>query len=641
MKFKPAAMALCLACLPMSAMPVLAAPASNAARTYTFGFKDAEISQVAEEILGNSLGVAYRVEPGVTGKMTFSIEQRLTKAQLLVAFEAALSQYDVVLTQENDTVVLKSRKSASIGGQITTGTSRASGIGFQIRAVPINYGSATEIAKALGTVAKADIVLYSSDKMGLILLGGRAEELDNAMATIALFDQSTLSDARIRFYSLNNATAPTVTEELNNLLKASGTSSATLAPMKRLNGIFVFSQSSQVLDRIGEWVQRLDVPSQDPSIKSWVYHPRGASAENLARTLNGLVGNGVDTSQPSAAPITNAAAGSGGAGAIAPMASSAGGSFGGDQNVRIMADKDTNSLIIYAPEAVRVRLQEVLSEIDREPMQIFIEASILEVSLTKDLDYGVDWSKIASHGDLTVSNYTTKNTSFSPIAPGFSINYVGTDISAAINALSSQSKVRIVSAPKISTIENSPAVLQVGDQVPVVIQSAQSTSTSDAPVINSVDYRDTGVMLKVTPRVTGDNRILLDVSQEVSSVVKTVTSGIDSPTINQRKIESKLIVPEGTVVALGGLISSSDAVSDNGIPGLKNIPIIGAAFKGQTHSRSNTELVILLKAKILRDADDYAAVSANFGADLRDLMQQGYLNPPASAVVPGNLPTSQ
>ena len=640
MTFKPAILAIGLACVSLVAGSVVAAPANTAARTYTFMFKDADIPQVAEEILGNNLGVAYRVEPGVSGKMTFSIVQRLTKAQLLVAFEAALSQYDVVMTQENDTVVLKPRKSASIGGPITTGAGRASGIGFQIRAVPINYGSASEIAKALGTVAKADIVLYSSDKMGLILLGGRAEELDNAMTTIALFDQSTLSDARIRFYSLSNASAPTVTDELNNLLKASGTSSATLAPMKRLNGIFAFSQSTQVLDRIGEWVQRLDVPSQDPSIKSWVYHPHGASAENLARTLNGLVGNASDFSQPMAAAVISS--GSGAAETVSPSqtGSSLTDSFGSDQGVRIMADKDTNSLIIYAPEAMRIRLQEVLSEIDREPMQIFIEASILEVTLTKDLSYGVDWSQIASHGDLNISNYTSKSTSFAPIAPGFSINYVGTDISAAITALSSQSKVKIVSAPKINTVENSPATLQVGDQVPVVIQSAQSTSTSNAPLINSVDYRDTGVMLKVTPRVTGDHRILLDVSQEVSSVVKTVTSGIDSPTINQRKIESKLIVPEGTVVALGGLISSTDALSDNGIPGLKNIPFIGSVFKGQNHSRGSTELIILLKAKILRNTDDYAAVSADFGADLRDLMQQGYLNPPDPASVSSFAPAT-
>jgi general secretion pathway protein D len=604
--------------------------ATAGAQTYTFVFKEADISQVAEEILGNSLGVAYRVEPGVTGKMNFSIEQRLTKAQLLVAFESALGQYDVVMVQDGETVVLKPRKSASVGGQITTGASRASGIGFQIRAVPINYGSATEIAKALGVVAKSDLVLYSSDKMGLIILGGRAEELDNALTTVALFDQSTLSEARIRFYPLTSANAVTAADDLNSLLKASGTSSVTIAPMRRLNGIFAFSQSSEVLDQIGQWVQRLDVPSQDPSVKVWVYHPHGASADNLVKTLNAIMGNGGDLTQPAA---TTGATGTSAASAPTP---DAGNGTNSDQMVRIVADKDTNSIIINAPEAVRVRLQEVLNEIDREPVQIFIEASILEVSLTKDLSYGVDWSKIASHGDLSISNYTTKNTSFSPVAPGFNINYIGTDISAAIDMLSSQSTVRIVSAPKITTIENTSAVLQVGDQVPIVTQSAQSSSTGDAPILNSVDYRDTGVMLKVTPRVTSQNRILLEVSQEVSSVAKTVTSGIDSPTINQRKIDSSLIVPEGVVVALGGMISSNDAISDNGIPGLKDIPFIGAAFKGQTHSRGRTELVILLQAKIIRSPEDYSLVMANFGADLRDLIKTGTMKL-SEPVVPSNV----
>ncbi|MDV6331305.1 type II secretion system secretin GspD [Asticcacaulis sp. 201] len=630
MRLKSVLLAGALVLAPIFPTIALSAPAASSAKTYTFVFKDADITQVAEEILGNTLGVAYRVEPGVSGKMNFAIEQRLTKAQLLVAFESALSQYDVVMMQEGDSIVLKSRKTASIGGAITTDNTRGAGIGFQIRAVPINYGSATEIAKALSTVAKSDMVLYSSDKMGLILLGGRAEELDNALKTVALFDQSTLSDARIRFYSLANANASTVTDELNSLLKASGTSSATLAPMKRLNGIFAFSQSTQVLDQVGQWVARLDVPSQDPTIKVWVYHPQGASAEKLARTLNSVMGNmTTDMTQP--VPQSSTTARTTGAAAEEVAATPGSGSVTGENGVRISADKDTNSLIIYAPDAVRARLRDVLAEIDHEPAQIFIEASILEVSLNKDLSYGVDWSKIASHGDLKISNFTTKSTSFAPIAPGFSINYVGNDISAAINALSSQSKVKIVSAPKITTVENSPAILQVGDQVPIVVQSAQSTSTSNAPVVNSVDYRDTGVMLKVTPRITGEKRIMLEVSQEVSSVVKTVTSGIDSPTINQRKIDSNLIVPEGVVVALGGMISASDSLSDNGIPGLKNIPLIGGAFKGQTHSRGSTELVILLQARILRTPADYSALFASFSDDLQDLVQQGILTPRDSA----------
>ncbi|CAL4869735.1 Secretin XpsD (plasmid) [Asticcacaulis sp. MM231] len=638
MRYNSLVVAVAVVAAPLSVSMPLRAVAQSA-QTYTFVFKDADISQVAEEILGNSLGVAYRVDPGVAGKINFSIEQRLTKAQLLAAFEAALSQYDVVMMQEGQAVVLKPRKSATVGGQITTGTGKASGIGFQIRAVPVNYGSATEIAKALTSVSKSDLVLYSSDKQGLILLGGRADELDNAITTIALFDQSTLSELRIRFYPLSSANASAVATDLTDLIKASGTSSVAIAPMRRLNGIFAFSQSSDVLDHIGQWVQRLDVPSKDQAIKAWVYHPRGASAENLVKTLNAVVGNGSDLMQPSLAgsgttPATATSTSS------LPASSSAGytAGQGGADGVRIVADKDTNSIIINAPEATRIRLQEVLNEIDHEPAQIFIEASIAEVALTKDLNYGIDWAALASNGHLKVSNYTGDSTSFNPVAPGFSISYVGTDISAAIDALSSQSNVRIVSAPKITTVENTAATLQVGDQVPVVVQSAQSTSSSDTPVINSVDYKDTGVMLKVTPRITSENRIMLQVSQEVSSVVKTVTSGIDSPTINQRKIESSLIVPEGVVVALGGMISSSDSTSDNGIPGLKDIPLVGGLFKGQTHSRGRTELVILLQAKIIRNPTDYGVITANFSADLQELMRQGFLIIPAAAPEAGLAP---
>lgn len=653
MRFRSGLAGLRLGLLTSSLMLTALAPsavwAATAPQTYLFAFKDADIAQVAQEILGNSLNVAYRVEPGVTGKMTFTIEQRLTRAQLLAAFETALAQYDVVMTRDGDTVVLQSRKTAAVGGQITTDASRPAGVGYQVRAVPVNYGSASEIAKVLTTVSGTDLVLFSSDKLNLIILGGRAEELDNALTTIALFDKSTLADARISFFTLNSASAADVAADLNDVLKASGTSNVTIAPMKRLNGIFAFSQSKEALDQVGDFIRKLDVPSKDQATKVFVYHPRGASAQSLAATLSAVAGLTSNASEPSASTsISNPAtvsssaalAGTGRTGAALtgaattgwPPSSSASGTGDGgfvsaaSQDVHIVADKDTNSIIIDAPDAVIVHLQQVLQEIDREPAQIFIEASIVEVTLTKDLSYGIDWSKIASHGDLTVSNYTTSSTSFSAIAPGFSATYIGKDISAALTALSSESKVKIVSAPKITTIENSDATLQVGDQVPIVTQSSQSTQSSTAAVINSVDYRDTGVMLKVTPRITSGNRILLDVDQEVSSVTKTVTSGIDSPTINQRKLASSLIIPEGEVVALGGLISSSDSNSNNGVPGLKNVRWLGNLFKGQSDSQQRTELVILLKAQILRGPSDYTALTANLSADLQDLMRSGFIN---------------
>jgi general secretion pathway protein D len=629
---------------------VYADTTQGAPQTYAFVFKDADINQVADEILGHSLNVSYRVEPGVAGKMNFRIEQRLTRAQLLAAFEAALANYDVVMVKDGETIVLRPRDKAQVGGQIST--TRTSGIGYQIRAIPINYGSASEIAKALETVTHANMVLYSSDKLGLILIGGRSEEIDNAAATIALFDQSSLSDSRIRFFPLNNASATTVSDDLEKLLKASETSGVTIVPMTRLNGIFAFSKSADVLTQVSALITRLDIASNDQSIHIWVYHPKGGSAESLVRTLSTVLGlssgsEGQSTSNPSmttspanmsmnTSTLSGASGTSGGTGlssstgmsqmpsmtSMSPSSSSSGGVIGaGNGDTRIVADKDTNSIIVDAPEATRVRILNVLNEIDHEPAQVFIEASILEVTLTKDLNYGIDWKQVG--GKLTSSSYSSAGTSFSSIAPGLSINYLGNNLEAAITALGSQSKVKIMSAPKITTVENGTAVLQVGDQVPIVTQTAQSTATSNAPLVNTVSYMNTGVMLQVTPRISAGDHISLDVSQQVSSVSQTTTSGIDSPTISQRQMQSRLIVPEGTVVALGGLISTDDSYSDQGVPVLKNVPLLGNLFKGVTKNSNRTELVVLLQAHIIRDDAGYGPILANVDSDLKDMMHDG------------------
>ncbi len=639
----------CLGAMTVAA-PVHAETDAGTPQTYAFVFKDADINQVADEILGHSLNVSYRVEPGVSGKMNFRIEQRLTRAQLLAAFEAALANYDVVMVKDGETIVLRPRDKAQIGGQIST--ARTSGIGYQIRAIPINYGSASEIAKALETVTHANMVLYSSDKLSLILIGGRSEELDNAATTIALFDQSSLSDSRIRFFPLSNASATTVSDDLEKLLKASETSSVTIVPMTRLNGIFAFSKSADALTQVAALVTRLDIASNDQSIHIWVYHPKGGSAENLVRTLSTVLGLSASSdtqtgsSQPASTPstmnmATSASSLAGGSGiggssglsstsgsmpqmsSMTPMSSSSSGGVvgAGNGDTRIVADKDTNSIIVDAPEATRIRILNVLNEIDHEPAQVFIQASILEVTLTKDLNYGVDWKQIG--GKLTSSSYSSTGTSFSSVAPGLTLNYMGNDLEAAVTALGSQSKVKIVSAPKITTVENGTAMLQVGDQVPIVTQTAQSTVTSTAPLVNTVSYMNTGVTLQVTPRISAGNHISLDVSQQVSSVSTTTTSGIDSPTISQRQMQSRLIVPEGTVVALGGLISSNTSYSDQGVPVLKDVPLVGNLFKGTTKNLNRTELIVLLQARIIRDDAGYGAILANVDSDLKDIMHDG------------------
>lgn len=254
-----------------------------------------------------------------------------------------------------------------------------------------------------------------------------------------------------------------------------------------------------------------------------------------------------------------------------------------------------------------------------------IEASIIEVSLTNDFRFGVDWSTVSGNGKLTGNSVYTESGAIGPRFPGFSITYLGGDIDAAINALGSRTAIDVVSAPKLITLDNHKARLQIGDQVPVVTQTSTSTTTSNPAIVSTVEYRSTGVILNVTPRISGDDKVVVDISQEVSGVAKTVTSGIDSPTIQQRELESTLVLQDGAVVALGGLISHRRSDSDSGVPVLKDVKFLGNLFKSRGNESARTELIVLLKVKIMRDPNTSSQVTQDMLADMREIESRGLL----------------
>ncbi len=616
------------------------------AETYTFAFRDADIAQVVEEILGSTLGVAYTLDPAVNGKMSFRIEQRLTRAQLYEALEAALAASDVVLVREGDSVRVTPRAKARSGSAIRTAGDGSRGrAGYDVLAVPVSFVAPSEVAKALEAMSGADTVLYVNDKQGLIILGGLGSEIDAALETIKVFDRSAFEGSRIRWFELRQVSASTAAGELERLLQAGGMTSVTLVPLKRLNGLVALARTSQALDEVGAWVRRLDVAAPDAGSSLWVYRPRNVAAETLGATLASAFGaeagfagggaSGTTTSSSSSSTASGSSTNGGttttGAGAPASTAAPASGgaraTMGseGEDGVRISVNKDANTLLIFASQSRWLQMQKILAEIDRPAGQVMIEASILEVTLNTDLQFGVDWQTLGASGKLTASSIYNEGGAVAPTYPGFSITYLTGDIKAAINALGSKTDVEVVSAPKIVTLDNKSATLQVGDQVPVVTQSSQNTSSDNPALINTVDYRNTGVILNVTPRITGDNRIVLEVAQEVSSVARTVTSGIDSPTIQQRKLESTLAIADGAVVALGGMISRTRTRNEAGVPGLRNVPGIGALFKSQSRDESRTELIVLLTARIITDPAGAQRTMNDLYADLRELRARGLL----------------
>ena len=287
----------------------------------------------------------------------------------------------------------------------------------------------------------------------------------------------------------------------------------------------------------------------------------------------------------------------------------------------IASDDTNNAILVYGTPRQYAVIEDALRKLDVPPMQVMIEAAITEVSLTDDLRYGLQWNFVEGNENIVLTDSTT-GTNLVRDVPGFSFLFGNAgSLTGVLNALEGKTKVNVVSAPKLMVINNQTATLQVGDQVPVLTQNSTATIDPNAPIINAVEYRDTGVILKITPRVNGSGLVLLDISQEVSDVLssRAAASGIDSPTISTRKVSTTVAVQDGEVLALGGLIRNVQTRDKTGIPFLSQIPIIGGLFGRQVEATDKIELVILLKPRVIRTVDDARAVTEELRQKIRSL----------------------
>jgi general secretion pathway protein D len=213
----------------------------------------------------------------------------------------------------------------------------------------------------------------------------------------------------------------------------------------------------------------------------------------------------------------------------------------------------------------------------------------------------------------------------SGVFPGFNYILSGTKASVVLNALSTITHVNVISSPELMVLDHQSAVLQVGDQVPIPVQQAQSVINPDSPLVNSIDYRDTGVILRVSPRVNSNGLVTLDISQEVSDVTTTTTSSLDAPTIEQRRIQSTVSVQDGETLALGGLIKDSKTRMKSGIPLLADIPVLGALFRNTTNTSERTELLVLLSPHVVRNMQEAHDVTEELRHRMQGLTHLGPL----------------
>ncbi len=320
------------------------------------------------------------------------------------------------------------------------------------------------------------------------------------------------------------------------------------------------------------------------------------------------------------APAAGAAAGNPLLGGLEPGAGPA------PEAMRIISDPQNNSVLVYATAQESGTVEAMLRKIDILPLQVRIDAVIAEVTLNDALKYGTQF--FFKQGDI---NETLSANGPNPNAPagypglplvgnfpGFVLGATAKTVQAALSALQAVTTVRVLSSPEVMVLDNQPAALQVGDLVPYLTQSSQSTLVSGSPVINSINYRQTGVILKVTPRVNSGGLVTLDVAQEVSGINTSAPQyqGISSPTFSERLVQSRVVVQDGQTVGLAGLITDNIGTGNQGIPFLKNVPILGFLMGTQSNQRARTELLVLITPHVVHDQRDAQALTRDLLSEL-------------------------
>lgn len=609
---------------PLGKVDIGSSNEENTGESYVF--RNAPIDTVLNQILGEAFGLSYSIDPRISGSITLRLEGISTAEQAIAGLNAALNLQGYEIARDSGTYLARQRGSS---GQTATGLPVfvASGgtlpAGASSAVLQIRYASTEEITSIAQTMLPSGLIRYSDDSRGMVVLSGEPDEVSAGVQLLKSLDVNWLSAVSNALIPIQNTDPSEIAADLEPILSRLG--GVSVVPMDRLQSLMIIARSGETLDQTREWIARLDQEAKPTLARDLlIYEARYVNAEDLLALAGAVPVSGVGAVagrgyQPaSGGPSDPVSANAPGArpGAISsPNAFLGGSAFnrsptpdGLYEDLSIRVDPGQNAVVARGPANELQSLSELLSALDKPKRQVQIEATIVEVSLADSTALGVQWDAVEDAVAATFTDSTSGNVA--SLFPGVSVSYINTDISAVVNALATTSDVEIVSSPRMLVLNNETARLQIGDQVPVITQSAVSISDPGAPVVNSTSYRDTGVILTVTPRIRAGGMVEVEVTQEVSNVSETTSSSIDSPTISQRTIESILAVPNGSTAVLGGLMSSTRAWTETGVPILKDAPLIGAAFRSTNQTERRTELIVLIEPTVVLSVDPVSDIPA-------------------------------
>lgn len=658
---------------------------------FTLNFESAELSEVVKVILGDTLHANYAINPKVSGKVSLQTSRPLTEEELLPTLELLLQANGAALLNDGGVYRIEPVAGAVSGANAAklAFPGKVLPVGFQVRVIPLRFVSAKEMQDILKPMITPATLLRADPARNMLMLAGTEMELQNIQETVNVFDVNYMKGMSFGLFPLANVDAATADKELAEIFgyAAGGTMEEMFktVPIERLNALLVITPQAKYLDEVQTWIDRLDRTSTTSGGGVNVYRVQHVKAVDLAATLSDIfmASGGTQTAKPpsvamgrtgsslssksgsssssTTAPSSMSSSGSSSTSSSSPSSSSQSSAsrsstrptatgnarVGNVGDVRIIADEGNNSIITVASAQDYEIIRKVIKELDILPLQVHIDATILDVDLTDDLKYGVEWligrSLSSNTNALGLKDIVgvAADTAAAISTGGLTYAIKGADFKAVLHALQDKSVLTVLSSPSLMVLNNQEANIQVGDQIPIRTSQTSTIPTTPVPgtdtgninnntfASSGIEMKDTGVKLKVTPRVNAGGMVLMDIEQNVDSAKNTTTSGIDSPTILKRAITSSVAIASGESVLLGGLISEEDTETHSGIPLLMDLPLLGDLFSSTERKKIRKELIVLITPTVVEDKVDARAVTDEYKRKLHELY---YSVPTISAV---------
>jgi general secretion pathway protein D len=653
------------------------ASAQGSGGMISLNFDNADIFEVINA-LSDFLDINYIIDPAVKGKVNIHTTSEVDKRQLLAILETIFEMNNISVVKQGDFYkILPSKDAQKQGVEVGVGRDieRPDSLDrMTIQIMPLKYVPTAEVVKVIKPFSSKNGEMVEFTKSNIIILFDTAANIQKIVKLVNIIDTDLFEQNEVRFFKVKNANVADLAKELEGIFTSIGIDKATgkgiglaIVPVERAGVVVAVSPIPNVLDQVQHWVEVLDTIDKDADEQIFIYFVENGKAEDIADIITQLYGGqsssrsgsdrtsnkGKSSRSSSSSSSRSSQSSRSGSGSDSRSSSTSksktpakGAGTSGkanvlDNDVIIVTDETTNAIIVKSNSQDYAKIKETIQRLDIIPRQVLIEVFIGEVSLGGDTQFGVEWGLLQNNDKLGGYKGSSKSgqnfgaglasalaSGLDPTKAGgvgFTYLFTSERLNAFLIAQASQNKLNVLSTPNIIASDNKQARIEVGEEVPIVtseyvpLDTGSSSSLSNSSTSRSIEYRNTGVILEVTPRINEKGLVAMDISQEVSKAQPITKDGIQSPTITNRKAETSVVVQNGKTVVIGGIIASDGIMTQSGIPYLSKIPLLGYLFSNTTDSTTKRELLIMLTPHVIKDLGEAAVVTEEYKLKMEEI----------------------